>query len=254
MTRRLEGKVAIVTGAASGIGAETALLFAAEGASVIVADLNEAGAEKTAARIAEDGGRASAVAVDVSHVESLETLMRTTASTFGGIDILHNNAGVPMPTTPITEVTPEIYDRIMNVNLKGVFFGCRAVVPYLRERGGGSIVMTSALSGLKARPGLNAYSASKGGVNMLTKSLARELAPDNIRVNAICPVSTDTPMLSEFTLEGKGTPRGQALAASIPLGRLVPPRDIAYAALFLAGSESANVTGLIMQVDGGAFT
>lgn len=251
---RLHGKVAIVTGAASGIGADTAALFAAEGAAVMVADLNQSGAEKVAAQIVEHGGSAHAIGVDVADVDSLDELMRATATAFGGIDILHNNAGVPMPVTPITDVTPELYDRIMNVNLKGVFFGCRAAVPYLRERGGGAIVMTSALSGLKARPGLNAYSASKAGVNMLTKSLARELAPDNIRVNSICPVATDTPMMSSFALESADSPRGESLAAAIPLGRLVQPRDIANAALFLAGDEAQNITGLIMQVDGGSLT
>lgn len=251
---RLQDKIAIITGAGSGIGAETALLFASEGAAVVVADLNEEGAQKTAAQITDNGGQAHPVEVDVADIDSLDNLMSTTASRFGGIDVLHNNAGVPMPVTPILEVTPDLYDRIMNVNLKGVFFGCRAAVPYLRERGGGSIIMTSALSGLKARPGLNAYSASKGGVNMLTKSLARELAPDNIRVNAICPVATDTPMMSSFALEEDNAPRGAALAAAIPLGRLVQPQDIANAALFLAGVESTNVTGLLMQVDGGSLT
>lgn len=250
----LMGKVAIVTGSGSGIGAAAAARFGAEGASVVVADLNFDSAEGVAQGIREVGGEAAPLRVDVANRRNVVEMVSQAERLFGGLDILMNNAGVPMPVTAITDVTEETLNLMLNVNLKGVFFGCQEAVPAMRKRGGGSIIMTSALSGIKARPGLSAYAAAKGGVNMLTKSLARELAPDNIRVNAILPVATDTPMLSSFSLEADDVERGSALAAAIPLGRLGEPRDIANAALFFASEQSSFITGVLLTVDGGSAT
>lgn len=251
---RLKDKVAVITGAGSGFGRGTALLFAREGARVVVADRDEAAAEATAEAIRQAGGEAWAVRVDVTDPEAVETLVAGTAARYGRIDVLHNNAGVPMPFTPLEEVSLEQWERIFRVNVTGVFLGCRAVIPVMKRQGGGVILNTASTAAVRPRPGLAPYNASKGAVAVLTRTLALELAPYRIRVNAINPVAGDTPMLRGFI----GADAGEAyeagrrrFAESVPLGRLSTPEDVAYAALYLCSDEASLVTGVLLDVDGG---
>lgn len=247
----LAGKVAVVTGGASGIGRASAERFAAEGARVVVADRNGELAEKVAATIAERGGEASAVAVDVTRTAEVQAMVAAAEQRYGGLDVLFNNAGVPTHPRPVEATTEEDWDLAMAVNAKGVFLGCRAAVPALRRRGGGSIIITSSIMGLRARPGFTAYAASKAAVIQLARTLALELAPDGIRVNCLAPVATDTPMLSAFIGDADPDEGRRAFVAGIPLGRLAAPTDVAAAAVFLASDESSFITGAVIPVDGG---
>lgn len=250
-TRRLQDKVAVITGAASGMGKASAELFARHGAAVVVADRDGEGAERVASAIREVGGTATAVRADVTREEDVRAMIETAVNRFGRVDVLFNNAGVPMPFTPVEEVRPEDWDRIMDVNVKGVFLGCRAVVPYMKRQGGGVILNTASTAGIRPRPGLNAYCASKGAVIALTKSLALELAPWRIRVNCLNPVATDTPMLNQFIGDADIEAGRQKFLETVPLGRLAQPQDIAWAALFLASDEADLITGVALEVDGG---
>lgn len=248
---RLAGKTAVITGAASGMGRAGAELFARHGAAVVVADLDGEGAERVAEAIREVGGRATAVRVDVTREEDARLMVETAVREFGRIDVLFNNAGIPMPFTPVEEVRLEDWQRIMDVNVKGVFLGCRAAVPHMKRQGGGVILSTASTAGIRPRPGLNAYCASKGAVIALTKSLALELAPWKIRVNCINPVATDTPMLNQFIGGGDLEEGRRRFLETVPLGRLAQPEDIARAALFLASDEADLITGVALEVDGG---
>lgn len=248
---RLQDKVAIITGAASGMGKATAELFSQEGAAVVIADLPTSAGEQVAAGITAAGGKAVFVAVDVTNAEQVEHMVETTVDTFGTIDILHNNAGLPMAFTPIEDVTDAYYDKMMAVNLKGVFLGSQSVVPIMKQAGHGVILNTASTAGVRPRPGLNIYAASKGGVIAFTKSLALELAPFGIRVNAINPVATDTPMLNQFIGSGDVAEGREKFLSTIPMGRLAQPMDIAQAALFLASDEASLITGVDLEVDGG---
>lgn len=247
---RLEGKVALVTGAGSGFGEGIARRFAAEGASVVVNDLVEAGGRRVAHEIDRDGGTVRFLRADVAAADEVEMLFRAAMETFGRIDIVVNNAGFTHRNQPLLDVPEDVFDRIFAVNVKSIYLATRAVVPVFRRQGGGVILNTASTAGLRPRPGLTWYNASKGAVITLTKSMAAELAPDRIRVNCLCPVAGETGMLADFM--GGDTPENRArFAASVPLGRLSTPADIANAALYLCSDEAAFITGVALEVDGG---
>src|SRR6267378_3366061 len=195
---RLQGLVAVITGAGSGIGAASALAFAREGARIVVADLNKVGAEETVGDVRELGGEAEAVQVDVTDKMQVERLVAAAVERFGRIDVMFNNAGLPQAAIPFEESSDDLYNRIFDVNVRGVFYGCRAAIPHMKAHGGGVILNTASTAGIRPRPGLAVYNASKGAVITLTKALAVELAPHHIRVVSLCPVATDTPMLPSF--------------------------------------------------------
>jgi 3-oxoacyl-[acyl-carrier protein] reductase len=243
---RLEGKTALVTGAGSGIGKCIAETYAREGARVAVVDVN-ADAAKLAAR--GIGNNAVALRCDVTNKDEFVGAVEETVAAFGTLDILVNNAGATHVNKPMLEIDEDEFDRIYAVNVKGVFFGCQAVVPLFRLRGGGVIINIGSTAGLRPRPGLSAYNATKGAVHILTKTLAVELAPDRIRVCAIAPVATDTPLLPSFL--GPAPGQREKFVSTVPLGRLAQPQDIANAALFLASADAEFVTGNIVEVDGG---
>ena len=250
---KLKGKVALVTGAGSGIGWATALLFAREGARVACVDINENTAKESAQQIENAGGQALSLRADVSRAEDCQAMVEGTVASWGRLDILFNNAGVPLAPTPVEELDEATFDRIMAVNVRGVYLGCRYAVPVMKKQGVGGVILTTAsTAAIRPRPGFNAYSASKGAVIAWTKALALELAPYRIRVVAIAPVATDTPMLPTFVgktvLDDKGK---ETIVKTIPLGRLVTPEDVAQAALFLASDDAAMVTGTCFEVDGG---
>jgi len=248
---RLEGKVALVTGAGSGIGRATAELFAKEGAKVTVVDLSPGTGEQTVEAIREAGGESIFVRADVSNADDVANMIRRTVNQWGRIDILYNNAGIPMGATPIEEVEDDFFDTTMAVNVRSVHLGVKHVVPHMKQQGGGVILNTASTAGIRPRPGLSAYAASKGAVIALTKALALELAPFKIRVVSINPVATETPMLSSFF--GKADPeeaRARFLS-TVPMGRLNRPEDIANAALYLASDEAYMVTGTAFEIDGG---
>ena len=243
---RLDGKTALVTGAGSGIGKAIAETYAQEGARVALADLN-LDAVKSAARAI--GNNAVAVRCDVTKQSDIAAAVVETLSAFGALDILVNNAGATHINKPMLEIDEAEYDHIFAVNVKGLFQFCQAVVPHFRKAGGGVIVNIGSTAGLRPRPGLSAYNATKGAVHTLTKSLAVELAPDRIRVCAIAPVATDTPLLPSFL--GPAPGQREKFIATVPLGRLAQPQDIANAALYLASADAEFVTGNIVEVDGG---
>jgi len=244
----LDGAATAITGAGSGMGAATARLFARRGAKVAVVDVDEDAAAATAADIEAAGGEAIAVTADVSAAADVEAFVAETVDAFGGIDVLHNNAGIAQQSTPVEDVTEATWDRIQAVNLKSAFLGAKYAVPHMKAQDGGVILNTASTSGIRPRTGLSAYAAAKGGMITLTKQLAHELAEDGIRVNAICPVATDTDMLPEFA---GGDLSVESMADTIPLGRLAEPDDIAAAAAFLASDEAAMITGTALEVDGG---
>ena len=243
---RLEGKTALVTGAGSGIGKCIAETYAREGSRVAVVDVNEEAAKTVARGI---GNTAIALRCDVTNKDEFVGVVEETVAAFGTLDILVNNAGATHVNKPMLEIDEDEFDRIYAVNVKGVFFGCQAVVPLFRLRGGGVIINIGSTAGLRPRPGLSAYNATKGAVHILTKTLAVELAPDKIRVCAIAPVATDTPLLPSFL--GPAPGQREKFIATVPLGRLAKPEDIANAALFLASADAQFVTGNIVEVDGG---
>jgi 3-oxoacyl-[acyl-carrier protein] reductase len=243
---RLEDKTALVTGAGSGIGKCIAETYAKEGARVALADINLDSAKTAAHAI---GNNAIAVRCDVTQQADIAAALKETLSAFGAIDILVNNAGATHVNKPMLEIGEAEFDRIYAVNVKGVFLFCQAVVPHFRKQRSGTIINIGSTAGLRPRPGLSAYNATKGAVHILTKSLAVELAPDRIRVCAIAPVATDTPLLPSFLGPSEGM--REKFIATVPLGRLAQPQDIANAALFLASADAEFVTGNIVEVDGG---
>ena len=247
---RLASKVAIVTGAGSGFGEGIAKRYAREGAQVIVNDINEASAQRVADEIRASGGQAQSVPADVSKDADVAALVRRSMQTFGRLDIVVNNAGATHRNQPLLNVSEAEFDRIYAVNVKSLFLTARAAIPVMRRQGGGTIINIGSTAGIRPRPGLTWYNATKGAVNLMSRSMAVELAPDKIRVNVINPVAGETGLLADFM--GEDTPEMRAkFIATIPLGRLSLPSDIATAAVFLASDEASFITGACLEVDGG---
>jgi len=248
---RLKDKVAVVTGAASGFGAGTAELFAAQGAGVVVADISDEAGEAVVESINTSGGRAVYVHADVTSRGDAKRMIQSAKDLGGGLDILVNNAGYSHRNKQFSDVTDEEFDKVYDVNVKAVFIAIQEALPVLRERGGGCIINTSSTAALRPRPGLAVYCSSKGAVSNLTKALAVELAPDKVRVNAICPVIGETGMLETFMGVPDTPENRKKFEATIPLGRFSTPNDIAQTMLFLASDDAAFLTGVALDVDGG---
>jgi 3-oxoacyl-[acyl-carrier protein] reductase len=244
----LQGKIALVTGAAGGFGEGIARLFVAQGARVVIADLDGARASQVAADL---GPSACAVACDVSKSADVQAAVQACVEAFGIPDIVVNNAGTTHRNQPMLDIDEATFDRVFNINVKSIFHMAHAVVPLMRQRRQGSIINIGSTAGIRPRPGLTWYNASKGAVNLMSKSMAAELGPDNIRVNAICPVMGATGLIEQF-LGAADTPESRAkVVAGIPLGRLSTPDDVAQAALYLAGDAACFITGIELPVDGG---
>jgi NAD(P)-dependent dehydrogenase (short-subunit alcohol dehydrogenase family) len=246
---RLKDKVALITGAGSGIGREAALLFAKEGASVVAVDMNDPAGKETVAAIEKDGSRAVFVHADVSRSADVEAMVAAAKKTFGRLDVLFNNAGIfPANDGSVLETDEKTWDLVLSVNLKGVFLGCKYGIPAMLESGGGSIINTASFVALmgSATPQI-AYTASKGGVLALTREIAVEFARSGIRVNAICPGPVDTPLLQELFSDPA---RKARRLVHIPMGRLARAKEVAQAALFLASDDSSYVNGTAFTVDG----
>jgi 3-oxoacyl-[acyl-carrier protein] reductase len=248
MKMRLKDKVAIVTGAASGFGAEIARQYAAEGAKVVVADINGAGAQAVADAI---GPNAMAVVCDVTRKGDIDAMVAQTTQTFGRLDIVVNNAGWTHKNQPMLEVDEATFDRVYSINVKSIFFMTHAVVPVMRQQGKGVILNVGSVAGIRPRPGLTWYNSSKGAVNLLSKSMAVELGPENIRVNSICPVMGATGLLESFMGVPDTPENRKKFIATVPLGRLAEPIDVARAAVFLGSDDAEFITGVEFPVDGG---
>ena len=244
---RLEGKTAIITGAGSGFGEGMAKRFVEEGANVVVADLNGNAADRVASEI---GKQAFAIEVDVAKASDNQAMADCAMEHFGSIDIFVLNAGVTHKNMSLLDVDEGSFDRITDVNMKALYHASKAIVPQMAKQGGGSILATASTAGLRPRPGLVWYNASKGWVINACKCMAVELAPQNIRVNSLCPVAGETGMLADFM--GEDTPEiREKFQSVIPLGRFSQPRDMANAALYLVSDEADFITGVAMEVDGG---
>lgn len=242
---RLEGKRAIVTGAASGFGAGIAKRFLAEGAQVVVADINGAAARNFAT---DNGG--IACTVDVASGTSVKDMVSLANAEMGGVDILVNNAGITHLPTPLEDVSEDDFDRVFAVNCKSVYLTAKALIPQFKAQGGGVVLNVASTAGVSPRPRLNWYNASKGWMITATRTMAVELAPEGIRVNALNPVAGETPLLKSFM--GEDTPEiREKFLSTIPLGRFSTPEDLANAALYLCSDEASMVTGVCMEVDGG---
>ncbi len=248
---RLQGKIAIVTGAASGFGEGIARRFAAEGARVVAADMNLDGARRLAAEIG-----AVAVGGDVSKGADVKAIVQAALQEFGGLDVVVNNAGTTHRNRPMLEVDEATFDRIYAVNVKSIYWMAQEAIPVLRQpreggARGGSIINIGSTAGISPRPGLVWYNGTKGAVNIITKAMALELAKDNIRVNSVCPVIGATALVEDF-MGGEDTPAlRERFLASIPLGRMSTPADIANACVWLAEDSSSFITGVLLPVDGG---
>ncbi|HPU51427.1 MAG TPA: SDR family oxidoreductase [Burkholderiaceae bacterium] len=247
---RLASKVAIVTGAGSGFGEGIATRFAAEGARVVVNDVDTANGERVADAIRKAGGQATFVRADVSRGDDVKALLQATLSAYGRLDIQINNAGVSHRNQSMLTVSEEDFDRVYAVNVKSLYWTARYMAPHFRDNGGGVFINIASTGGVRPRPGLVWYNGTKGAVIVTSRAMAVELAPDRIRVNVINPVAGDTPLLATFM--GEDTPEMRAkFVSTIPLGRFSQPRDIANAALFLASDEADFITGACLEVDGG---
>jgi len=240
---RLTGKTTIITGAGSGMGLAAAERFLAEEGNVVAIDLKADGLD----RLAETHGdeRLLTFTCDVTDQQAVSEVVRATVDRFGAVDVYFNNAGIPFVAKPIEEVTDEDWERNINVNLKAILIAARAVIPVMKSQGGGSFIITASMAGLRPRPNLCPYTVAKGGAVHFAKAMAIELAPHQIRVNAVCPVAADTPMLAQF---GAGD---HVTANATPMGRLVAAEEIGAVALFLASDDAGFVTGLAIPVDGG---
>lgn len=248
---RLENKVAVVTGAGSGFGEGIATRFAEEGARVVAADINTDGATRVVDTIRERGGTAIAVAGDVSRGDDMAKIIATAVDELGGLDVVVNNAGTTHKNRPMLEVDEQTYDRVFAVNVKSVYHSAIHAVPVFRRQGHGNFINIASTAGIRPRPGLTWYAATKGAVITMTKSMAVELAGEKIRANAINPVVSATGLLKDF-LPGEDTPEARAgFVATIPLGRMSTPRDVAAACVFLASEDAEFLTGICLEVDGG---
>jgi NAD(P)-dependent dehydrogenase (short-subunit alcohol dehydrogenase family) len=252
---RLKDKIAVITGAGSGIGRATAKRFAREGAKVVASDIFIEGCQETVNMITSMGGEAIMVKADVSKADQIQAMVKTTLDNYGQINILFNNAGIELSAS-ITETREEDWDRVMSTNLKGIFLCSKYAIPEMIKAGGGSIINTASIAGLVGFDNLAAYNTSKGGVITLTKNMALDYAQYNIRVNCICPGVIETSMIERLIEIWGGDPEAtkQSFVALTPIGRLGTPEDIANAALFLASEESSFVTGSALVVDGGYTT
>ena len=247
---RLEKKVAIVTGGGSGFGEGIATRFAQEGCRVIVNDINVEGGERVAQAIKDSGGEAVFCRANVASSSDWAELLTCSLDNFGKLDIVINNAGTTHQNKSMLDVTDEEFDLVYNVNVKGIYYSARNLVPYFRKQGGGNFVTIASTAGIRPRPGLVWYCGSKAAAIIASQAMALELAPDKIRVNVVNPVAGDTPLLAKFM--GEDTPEIRAkFAAVIPLGRFSQPRDIANACLYLASDEADFITGACIEVDGG---
>jgi 3-oxoacyl-[acyl-carrier protein] reductase len=245
---RLAAKVALVTGAASGFGAEIARTFAREGAKVAIFDIDAVGARAVATSI---DPAALAIVGDVTRAADVSSGVERTLATHGRLDIVVNNAGWTHRNRPMLEVSEAEFDKVYAVNVKSIYHMTQAVVPAMRRQGGGSIINVGSTAGIRPRPGLTWYNGSKGAVNLLSRSMAVELAPDRIRVNCVAPVIGETALLESF-MGLPDTPENRAkFIATIPLGRMSRPRDVANACLYLASDEAEFITGVVLEVDGG---
>ena len=249
---RFDGKAVVVTGAAGGFGEAIATRFAAEGASVVVADIDTEGGERVTTAIGDAGGRAVFVRTDVSSSDDVRDMIGKAVSEYGGLDVLVNNAGFCHRNVAITKLPEEEYDRVFAVNTKSVYLGAVHGIPALRARGGGAIVSIASIGAVAPRPGVTVYNATKGAVITMTRGLAVEVAKFNIRVNAVNPVAADTNfMQGALGVHPLPEPVREQLVAGIPLGRLTEPRDVAASVLFLASDEAEFLTGVCLDVDGG---
>ncbi|WP_209122992.1 SDR family NAD(P)-dependent oxidoreductase [Alkalihalobacillus sp. BA299] len=248
---RVKNKVAIVTGGSSGIGRSAALRLAEEGAKVIVSDVNEQAGEETVSAIHKNGGEASFIKADVSNEEEIKRLMNSTFKQYGSIDIVFNNAGVGNQQLKITELETEEWDKVVNINLKGVYLGMKHAIPYMEKGNGGSIINTSSVLGIKGMKFQGPYNAAKGGVITLTKNAALEFGKKNIRVNAIAPGVIDTPIINDWREDEW---KWGIISKANALRRLGKPEEVANVVLFLASDEASFVTGSTVMVDGGGLT
>lgn len=248
---RLASKVAIVTGGGSGFGEGIATRFAQEGASVMIADLNADAAERVAASIRASGGQARAVRADVARDGDVAAMRDATLAAFGDVHIVVNNAGTTHRNQPLLDVSEQEFDRVHAVNVKSIYWSAIHFVPHFRARGGGAFVNVASTAGIRPRPGLVWYNGSKGAVITTSKAMAAELGPDNIRVNCVNPVIGATGLLEQF-MGVPDTPENRArFLATIPMGRMSTPADVANACLYLASDEAAFITGACIEVDGG---
>ncbi|ABG03322.1 short-chain dehydrogenase/reductase SDR [Rubrobacter xylanophilus DSM 9941] len=251
---RLEDRVAVITGAASGQGRAAAKLFASEGAKVVAADIDEGGAQRTVEEIKEAGGEATAVKVDVSREPDVRAMVESATDRYGRLDVLFNNAGVGysasgrMKMASVVETPEKDWDAILAINLKGVALGCKHAIPVMERQGYGSIINNASINALVGLPGADAYTAAKGGVVAFSRVLAVEWGPRGIRVNCICPGGVDTPMIAPVISDERVM---QSMRQNTPLGRLARPEEIASVALFLASEEASYLNGAIIPVDGG---
>ena len=247
---RLADKVALISGAGSGIGRESALLFAKEGAKIIVVDIKEDPGRETVEAIGEAGGEAKFIQADVSKASEVEGMIRFAETTYGKLDVLFNNAGIFHPEdVSVLDTAETVWDLVIRVNLKGVFLGCKFGIPALQRAGGGSVINTASFVALMgAAASQIAYTASKGGVLSMTREMAVEFARQNIHVNAVCPGPVETPLLAELLSDPE---RRQKRLVHIPPGRFAQAKDVAHAALFLASDESTYINGATFTVDGG---
>jgi NAD(P)-dependent dehydrogenase (short-subunit alcohol dehydrogenase family) len=255
MERRFEGKVIVITGAAGGIGRATAERFAQEGASVVAVDLPGTGLDETVSLVEAAGASALAVPADVSRSAEVERYAAASKSRFGGVDYFFNNAGIEGWVGPTTQYPEEIFDKVIAVNLKGVFLGIKYIVPLLVERGGGAIVNTASVAGLSGTPSIFAYGASKHAVVGMTRSAALEFGPRGIRTNAICPSPIETRMMR--ALERGINPDEpeqvhQSMAAGNPMGRYGEPAEVAAFVAFLCSKDASYLNGGIFPIDGGS--
>ena len=249
---RLKDRVAIVTGAGSGIGAASAQAMAREGARVLVVDLNEAAAKKTVEQIEKAGGQAVGARADVACAVDNQSVVERAVARWGRLDIFFANAGVPQWKTDIEDVDEKTFDQIFAVNVKGVWLGAKYALPVMKKQRRGVFLITSSTSAIRPRPGGQTYASSKGAVTVLAKALALEAAPHGVRVVAIAPVATHTPMLPTFMNKVEVDEEGlRQYIATVPLGRLNEPQDLANTAVFLASDDAAMITGSCVEVDGG---